>query len=750
MIRANANIGTIAEATRATCRSCVGDDCTNNILEDILNEKILTSGYFAVFSSKKLSGKCSHGGFVDRTSRTEPTGGINKDSFTSEHGHLHRQAADVAIAATNELLEDIRGAAGDKPFLQMMGLFRGKALCFAIDTTGSMSDDIEAVKTVTSSIIDRKVGTQDEPSVYILVPFNDPGFGPLMKTTDPDVFKTYINSLTAIGGGDFEELSLSGLQLALTGSPPNSEIFVFTDATAKDAFLRNAVIALIESTKSTVNFMITNILSRRRRQADDNQQQSRVTTRADVQLYRDLAQASGGQAIQVTKSQLLEATSIIRESISASLAVLLQAARNPGKTENFTFAVDESVTNLTIYITGTSIDFTLIDPSGSTLICVMRFTSREGEGQSPIDFLFDFIKDSDGPFGGFVVLDNRPTPGDNASLMITLFGDESAIVTEVTLVELSGSGRVNGSVEAQGGGEYIVRFDRIPSFQFVVFVKGQKNDSTSGASLGIFQRQSTTSQRASSLTVTVGDSNSTLEPGSVLSVPFSVMTTGEGGSFTIQATNDQGFPLTSPSSLELDAGGSANGTVNITAPAATPSGTSVTLTIEAAAPGGADTNYAVLRLTVLQPVTDFAQPVCQLLSLQSNCSDDCSQSWELLLWVTDGVNGTGVDRISLQEGNGTLNISTAVGNETMTLVSYNASCCSPDVRLVAVDQAGNVEFCSYSVRAAVTPTVTPTITPTVTTGIPTTAANTTSTSARAVQSVFLCLAITILGLIFAT
>ncbi|XP_037835113.1 von Willebrand factor A domain-containing protein 7-like [Kryptolebias marmoratus] len=253
MIRANANIGTIAEATRATCRSCVGDDCTNNILEDILNEKILTSGYFSLTSSKKLSGKCSHGGFFDRTSRTEPTGGINKDSFTSEHGHLHRQAADVAIAATNELLEDIRGAAGDKPFLQMMGLFRGKALCFAIDTTGSMSDDIEAVKTVTSSIIDRKVGTQDEPSVYILVPFNDPGFGPLMKTTDPDVFKTYINSLTAIGGGDFEELSLSGLQLALTGSPPNSEIFVFTDATAKDAFLRNAVIALIESTKSTVS-----------------------------------------------------------------------------------------------------------------------------------------------------------------------------------------------------------------------------------------------------------------------------------------------------------------------------------------------------------------------------------------------------------------------------------------------------------------------------------------------------------------
>ena len=56
----------------------------------------------------------------------------------------------------------------------MMGI-SGKALCFAIDTTGSMSDDIAAVRTITSSIINSKVGTEDEPSLYILVPFNDPG-----------------------------------------------------------------------------------------------------------------------------------------------------------------------------------------------------------------------------------------------------------------------------------------------------------------------------------------------------------------------------------------------------------------------------------------------------------------------------------------------------------------------------------------------------------------------------------------------
>ena len=56
-----------------------------------------------------------------------------------------------------------------------MGISKGKALCFVIDTTGSMSDDIAAVRTVTSQIINSEVGTEDEPSLYILVPFNDPG-----------------------------------------------------------------------------------------------------------------------------------------------------------------------------------------------------------------------------------------------------------------------------------------------------------------------------------------------------------------------------------------------------------------------------------------------------------------------------------------------------------------------------------------------------------------------------------------------
>lgn len=65
-----------------------------------------------------VKGKCSHGGAFDRTSRTDPVGGINKDDTGSSHGFLHKDAVNLAVNATVELLEDIRLSVGDENFLR--------------------------------------------------------------------------------------------------------------------------------------------------------------------------------------------------------------------------------------------------------------------------------------------------------------------------------------------------------------------------------------------------------------------------------------------------------------------------------------------------------------------------------------------------------------------------------------------------------------------------------------------------------
>ncbi|XP_040038303.2 von Willebrand factor A domain-containing protein 7 [Gasterosteus aculeatus] len=741
LIRSDTSIGNLADRNRATCRNCDGDDCRNNILADIIEEKVLTSGYFGVvpFASTKPKGKCSHGGAGDQTSKIEPKGGINKDSFDASHGHLHPDAANLAIAATSWLLEDIRGAAGDRPFLQMLGISKGssKALCFVIDTTKSMSDDIEAVRAVTSSIIDNEVGTENEPSAYILVPFNDPDFGPMTKTTDPKVFKNVINSLSAAGGGDEEELSLSGLQLALTRAPQNSEVFLFTDGPAKDKHLKSTVIALIERTQTVVNFMIsgTTVVNRRKR-SKDNQNLNRIAE-SDAQLYRDLAQASGGLVVEVSKTELPEATSIITQFSRSSLVTLLQAARSPGRTDTFSFTVDGTVENVRVYITGRSVTFTLTSPTGEQStdttgplitasqsvgnLKTLQLKSQVGLwkmkmestnpytlkviGQSPIDFLFDFVEASQGPFTGYDSLDTRPRAGVNGSLLVTLTGSDSATVTEVTLVESSGSGEVKGTVEPRGGGNFLVLVDVVPLVEFAVRVTGRDGGAI------VFQRQSCTSFRGSNVTV-IADSNSILVPGTPFSVPFSVLTRGVGGNFTIRATINQRFDSTSPTNVFLETGVSANDTVTLSAPLNTRSGDDVTLTIEAEAPGGEDTNYVVLRIPVVNTVTDFTPPRCEQLGLKANCSANCSSStWELSVRVTDGAEGTGVERVSLRRGNGTFNTSPASGNENITLVSYVSSCCEPEVELVAVDRVGNVGTCVFSSSPKVTPS--PLLLPTV-------------------------------------
>lgn len=71
---------------------------------------------------------------------------------------------------------------------------------------------------------------------------------------------------------------------------------------------------------SQVNFMITDTtVTNRRRRRDTTHKRQRAISESDAQLYRDLAQASGGQAIEVTKSELPVATSIITETSRSSM-----------------------------------------------------------------------------------------------------------------------------------------------------------------------------------------------------------------------------------------------------------------------------------------------------------------------------------------------------------------------------------------------------------------------------------------------
>ncbi|XP_008295265.1 von Willebrand factor A domain-containing protein 7-like isoform X2 [Stegastes partitus] len=719
LIRPDLPLENLADKDTETCSDSPNQNFPHLILPDILQEKKLTSGYFGIFPSAKPEGKCSHGGASDLTSSSGE--GINKDERTSGKEALHDAAVNAATAASLELLQDIRLAAGDNDFLRMMGIARSSVLCFVIDTTGSMSDDIAQARATVYEIIDSKKGTQDEPSEYILVPFNDPSFGPMIRTTDPDEMKSEISKLTASGGGDTPELCLSGLQLALTGAPSSSQIYVFTDAPPKDIELIGTIFALMGSTKSTVTFFVTGAGRRRRRSLKTG----------SFSDYIELALASGGQAIQVSKRELSLATDIILDTSTSALVTVLQQARNPGKQETFPFNLDKTLRNATIYITGTSITFTLTNPSGLTqdqsetsgrlatiqtvgnMWRIQINSTRETgawkiqinsyqpytlkiTGQSTITFIYNFVESFAGPHPGYAVLSGRPQAGQPASLLLSVLGKKgpsSMNISEVGLVIVSGGEAVtNGTMTDLGNGDVLVTVYTVPEGEFVVILKG-----TDRVSNTEFQRQSTTQISVSKVNIQVMV-DSSLEPGKPFQLNFSLKTEGAGGSYSISARNDRDFSMSYPESLTLTTGVYANATLTITPPADTPSGTDATLTIQATSSSGADSNYVVLRLSVVTKITDFTPPLCEMVSLlMDDCLNNTSQCepfhWQLSANLTDG-NGTGIESITLRTGKG--NLTHTPLSAPIILANYNSSCCLQVVEFVAVDKVGNVGRCYYA------------------------------------------------------
>ncbi|KAG7214480.1 hypothetical protein INR49_022992, partial [Caranx melampygus] len=677
LIRPDLPLENLADFDTPTCSDCASGTCPSSILPNILRDKKLTSGYMSIFSTDKPKGKCSHGGEYDQTSTIIPRGGISKDERRSDNVAFHNAAVNAATTASLQLLEDIRSAAGNNDFLRMMGIARSSVLCFVIDTTGSMSNDIDEARNIAYEIINSKRGTQDEPSEYILVPFNDPDFGPLIRKTDPEKMKTEISKLKANGGGDAPERCMSGLQLALTGAPANSHIFVFTDAMAKDIALKDTIVALIRSTKSTVTYLMTDPSKRRRRSLES----------ASLDDYNDLTLASGGLTIQVTKKQLPEATDIILDTSTSALSSTeatgeLGTIQTVGNLWRIRLKADKKTGMWKINIK-------------STQPYTLKVT-----GQSTITFIYDFVERFKGPHSGFAVISGRPQAGQSVSLRVIVMGSRgpsSITVGSIDLVTVSDPETVsNGVMTDMGRGSILVTVDKVPEGEFVVFLKG-----TDKVSNTEFQRQSTTQMSVSKVNIQAVVDRS-VEPGQKFTLPFSVMTQGSDDQYHISARNDKDFPINYPKRITLTTGLYSNNSLTITPPDNTPSGTDVTLTLDAKSSSGVDTNYIVLRMSVVTKITDFVPPLCEVVSvLADDCPQDVSQcgpfQWELSANLTDG-NGTGIERIWLQQGDGSLSHTSLSG--PVIQAQYNASCCSQIVEFVAVDKVGNAGKCYQSIGSS--------------------------------------------------
>ena len=135
---------------------------------------------------------------------------------------------------------------------------KGLDLAFVIDTTGSMYDDIDAVKASANGIINKIFDESFPFSRVAVVGYNDPYTETFLSFTDQEDIEdrktaaiNAINSISVDGGGDFPESVNAGLIRALSGGAGqwNKEavsrtIILFGDAPPNDDYLRSQVLQL--------------------------------------------------------------------------------------------------------------------------------------------------------------------------------------------------------------------------------------------------------------------------------------------------------------------------------------------------------------------------------------------------------------------------------------------------------------------------------------------------------------------------
>ncbi|KAI8440935.1 hypothetical protein MSG28_009232 [Choristoneura fumiferana] len=174
-----------------------------------------------------------------------------------------------------------------------------KSLTLVIDTTFSMRDEIHTIKNNIGPIL-QQIGRSSSIENYIIVPFNDPDVGPAQVYTDPDKLIESINALRVSGGHDIPENSLSGLQMALQESRQQSNIFLFTDACAKDEAKFRNVQELCRSSRSRVVIFMSGTCT-------STNQFGRIG------LYYDVTKVCSGNVFLIDPANLRQAFDFMRE-----------------------------------------------------------------------------------------------------------------------------------------------------------------------------------------------------------------------------------------------------------------------------------------------------------------------------------------------------------------------------------------------------------------------------------------------------
>jgi hypothetical protein len=269
-------------------------------------------------------------------------------------------------------------------------LMKPKAITFVIDDTGSMGDNIDDAKAAAEKVIDDNAAA-GMPFFYTLISFED-GDGVVWgQTLDADEIKSWINDLSAWGGDDCPESSLTAVRQA-ANLVPESEIYLMTDADS-NSYGEDGTYATVGEVLYTAYVLATQKVvlnpiiygdcgyssSLTLTSSDLSRQQgckmkSRPNTKGIVASstinsgvggYEYLSTMSGGLFFNIPMGSTAAATDMILKHASMDNTIALYDGNGPA---TYNIPVDSTISNLNIILnaaSGSSISLQIKNPSGT-------------------------------------------------------------------------------------------------------------------------------------------------------------------------------------------------------------------------------------------------------------------------------------------------------------------------------------------------------------------------------------------------
>lgn len=595
----------------------------------------VTSGYYhgedRVPPSLSNGHKDRHGGPFDSLSIFDFGAGLNRDSsesLFSPEFELHEQAANLAGEATKKYIHEIADQITQQQLALLLG--KGPSLALVIDTTNSMGPIIAAVRATAIQLVNDRLGTAEEPSQYVLGQINDPVTPSPVVTPNPEDFKSAIAALTTSAPGlDCPELAMAGMLVALGQVDPGGQLFVFTDASAKDSDQSSNVSALAQSKRTQVYFILFGSCS----PIDPG--------------YIQIANETGGQVFFLTPQQVALASNLPGLLVGTNSVNLLSVRDSVASgSKIYTVPVDSTMTDVTFSADTPSMqvkrpngdpvvvsdaDATTLQLTGGTVVKVsspavgpwtvtigVSSTYRlEVSGSSDLDMSRFRLVQPGGRDGheGFFAIPGLPVAGATSTV--------DAVLTKGLATAQFDLRRPNGEhiqdvslapLADEPPGEFGGTAN-LPNEPFLPYVTGQD------AGGNPFQRVLPKLIQPQSVSIVV-PIRQDLHAGAQTTYAFTVMNAGDAGTFNLTATDDKGFVVSAdPPQADIVASGSANLAVVLQPPADAAPGTSDALTVRAESAGTPGLqNFASVTSVVVQEETTSTSTTSTTTSTTSTTS----------------------------------------------------------------------------------------------------------------------------------